>query len=65
MPCTETGPMEERLQFVRDALSDRFGAPPGKEDTDLPKLLQAGGCLRHRRNRWESPSLGMQYARES
>ena len=24
MPWTETGPMEERLQFVRDALSDRF-----------------------------------------
>lgn len=24
MPWTETGPMEERLRFVRDALSDRF-----------------------------------------
>src|SRR5438477_5699357 len=24
MPWKESGPMEERLQFVRDALSDRF-----------------------------------------
>jgi hypothetical protein len=24
MPWNETRPMEERLQFVRDALSDRF-----------------------------------------